>query len=133
MQLIFCSCSHLHSTNFRTTWHPLLLGGQTRCGFKASSRLLHITNATEIKPQAPRSRVQRLNHSATRSKLYAYLLFYGRCMQNKQWGSNFISGTRPKFGILIFIYSLTEIQIDDMGWIFIYINTSILFGLVINR
>ena len=49
------------------TRYPLLLGGQRQCGFKACPRLLHMTGAAGIKPQTSRSRVQRLNRSATRS------------------------------------------------------------------
>ena len=52
---------------FRSTRYPLLLGDQRRCGFKACPRLLHMTGAAGIEPQTPRSRVLRLNHSATRS------------------------------------------------------------------
>ena len=49
------------------TRYPLLLGGQRQCGFKACPRLLHMTGAAGIEPQTSRSRVQRLNRSATRS------------------------------------------------------------------
>ena len=66
MQRIFCSCSHSHSTSFRSTWYPLLLGGQRRCGFNACPRLLHVTSAAGVESQTNRSRVQHLNHSATR-------------------------------------------------------------------
>ena len=38
---ILCSCSHSHIANFRSTWYPLLLGGQKRCGVKACPMLLH--------------------------------------------------------------------------------------------
>ena len=44
-----------------------MLGVQRRCEFKVCLRLLHMTSAAGIKPQTPWSRVQRLNHSATRS------------------------------------------------------------------
>ena len=30
---------------FRSTWYPLLLGGQKRCGFKVYPRFLHMTGA----------------------------------------------------------------------------------------
>ena len=45
MQHFFCTCSHAHSTNFRSTWYPLLLGGQKHCGFKAYPRLSHMTKS----------------------------------------------------------------------------------------
>ena len=47
----------------RSTWYPLLLLGQRRCGFKACPRLLHMTGAAGIEPRTARSRVQRLNRS----------------------------------------------------------------------
>ena len=47
------------------TRYPLLLGGHRQCGFKAFSRLLHITATAGIKHENPRSRVQCLNRSAT--------------------------------------------------------------------
>ena len=47
----------------RSIWYPSLLGGQRRCGFKTCPRLLHTAG---IGPQSVISRVQRLNHSATR-------------------------------------------------------------------
>ena len=53
----------------RSTRYQLLLGGQRRCGFKACVRLLHMTGAAGIEPKTPRSRVLRLDHSATRSTL----------------------------------------------------------------
>ena len=34
MQCIFYSCSHSQSTNSRSTWYPLILAGERRCGFK---------------------------------------------------------------------------------------------------
>ena len=60
------------------TRYPLLLGGQRQCGYKACPRLLHLTGASGIEPQTPRSRVPRLNRSATRStiQLIAYTLHY---------------------------------------------------------
>ena len=36
---------------FHSTWHPLLLGGQRRCGFKDRPRLLHMTSAMGIEPK----------------------------------------------------------------------------------
>ena len=51
------------------TRYPLLLGGQRQCGFKACPTLLHMTGAAGIEPQTSKSRVQRLNRSATRSTI----------------------------------------------------------------
>ena len=45
MQRNFCSCSHSYSTNFPSTWYPLLLGRQRWCGIKACPRLSHMTGA----------------------------------------------------------------------------------------
>ena len=47
------------------TRYPSLLSGQRQCGFKACPRSLHLTGASGIEPQTPRSRVPRLNRSAT--------------------------------------------------------------------
>ena len=45
--------------------HPLLLGGQRRCGFNAWPRLCwHMTNAAGIENHKHWSQVQCLNHSA---------------------------------------------------------------------
>ena len=48
MHLIFCSRSYSHSTKFRSTWFPLLLGGQRRCGFSLSEAFTYITSTSGI-------------------------------------------------------------------------------------
>ena len=54
---------HSHSTNFCSTWYPLLLSGQRRCEFKACPRLLHMTSGAKIEPNMSWSQVERLKHS----------------------------------------------------------------------
>ena len=60
----FSAAVAIHTVpNFCSTWYPLLLGGQRRCGFKACPRLLHMTSATGIEPQTPWSWVIALTTS----------------------------------------------------------------------
>ena len=55
------------STNFHSTWYPLLLVGQRQCGLKACPRILLMPSTAGVEPQVLRSRDKRLNHSARRS------------------------------------------------------------------
>ena len=61
-------------TQYQFSFH--LQGGQSRCGFKACQRLLHMTSVAGIEPQTTWSRVQCLNHSVTRSTRPHYIMTF---------------------------------------------------------
>ena len=68
----FSAAKAIHTVSmFRSTWYPLLLGGQRRCGFKACPRDQRCGN----RALTLWSRVQRLNHSATRSTCYIVTVY----------------------------------------------------------
>ena len=62
----------------------MYLDGHRRCGFKACTRLLHMTDAVGIETQTPRSRVHRLNCSAMRSTIRLYTLLLNKNALTKE-------------------------------------------------
>ena len=104
---------------FCSTWYPLLLGGQRRCGFKACLRLLHMTRFAGIEPQTPRSRVQRLNRLVMHSsKSWCCLL---TDLTNVRYNYMFASD-EEKYSVCGYVYSKRDIHSTACGFCFLFVH-----------